>query len=69
MQRNVDTAAGSGYVLMSPTGKILAELKTTGGVSLESYIGQQVGIQGTRYSEKEKRDVIDVSALEHVQLQ
>lgn len=68
VQRNEDSAAGSGYVLLSPTGKVLAELKTTGSVSLETYIGQQVGIQGTRYSEKEKRDTIEVSALEHVQL-
>ena len=53
---------------MSPAGKILADLKTTGSVSLDSYVGQQVGVQGTRFSEKEKRDVIEVSALEPVQL-
>lgn len=68
VQRVDDASPGSGYVLMSPTGKVLAELKTTGSVSLDSYIGQQVGVQGTRYSEQEKRDVIEVSALEQVQL-
>ena len=68
LQRAADPAHGSGYVLMSPAGKILADLKTTGSVSLDSYVGQQVGVQGTRFSEKEKRDVIEVSALEPVQL-
>ena len=28
----------------------------------------QVGVQGTRFSEKEKNDVIEVSTLERVQL-
>ena len=68
MQRIDDPSQGDGYVLMSPTGKVLAELKTTGSVSLDSYIGKQVGVQGTRYSEQEKRDIIEVSALEQVQL-
>lgn len=68
VQRLEDASQGSGFVLMSPTGKVLADLKTTGGVSLDSYIGKQVGVQGTRYSEQEKRDVIEVSALEQVQL-
>jgi len=68
VRRVDDPSQGSGYVLMSPTGKVLADLKTTGGVSLDSYIGQQVGVQGTRYSEQEKRDVIEVSGLEQVQL-
>ena len=63
-----DSAQGSGYVLMSPAGKVLADLKTTGNVSLDAYLGQQVGVQGTRFSEQEKRDVIEVSALEQVQL-
>ncbi len=68
VQRAADAAEGSGYVLMSPAGKVLADLKTTGSVSLDAYLGQQVGVQGTRFSEQEKRDVIEVSALEHVQL-
>ena len=68
VQRVEDASQGSGFVLMSPTGKVLADLKTTGDVSLDSYIGKQVGVQGTRFSEQEKRDVIEVSALEQVQL-
>ena len=68
LQRAADPAQGSGYVLMSPAGKVLADLKASGSVSLDSYVGQQVGVQGTRFSEQEKRDVIEVSALEPVQL-
>lgn len=68
VQRAADSAQGSGYVLMSPSGKVLADLKTIGSVSLVAYLGQQVGLQGTRFSEKEKRDVIEVTALEQVQL-
>jgi len=69
VQRADESAKGSaGYVLMSPSGKVLADLKPAGGVSLDAYLGQQVGVQGTRFSEQEKRDVIEVSALEQVQL-
>ncbi|MCX7387161.1 MAG: SH3 domain-containing protein [Planctomycetales bacterium] len=68
VQRATDATQGSGYVLMSPAGKVLANLKTTGNVSLDAYLGQQVGVQGTRLSEKEKRDIIEVSAVEQVQL-
>lgn len=68
VQRATESAQGSGYVLMSPAGKVLADLKSTGSVSLDAYLGQQVGVQGTRFSEQEKRDVIEVTALEQVQL-
>jgi hypothetical protein len=68
VQRSTDSADGSAYVLMSPTGKVLAELKPTANVSLDNYVGQQVGVQGTRFSEQEKRDVIEVSSLEPVKL-
>jgi hypothetical protein len=59
---------GAGYVLMAPSGKILADLKPTGNVRLEDFVGQQVGVQGSRWSEKEKRDIIEVSALESVRI-
>lgn len=59
---------GSGYVLMAPSGKILADLKETGGVRLEDFVGQQVGVQGSRWSEQEKRDIIEVSAVESVRI-
>ncbi|HQX53587.1 MAG TPA: SH3 domain-containing protein [Planctomycetaceae bacterium] len=61
-------AQGSGYILASPSGKVLAELKPKGNVSLDAWVGQQVGVQGTRFSEEEKNDVIEVSALARVQL-
>ncbi len=61
-------AGGSGYVLMAPSGRILADLKPTGNVRLEDFVGQQVGVQGSRWSEKEKRDIIEVSALESVRI-
>ncbi len=63
-----DADGGTGYVLMAPGGKILADLKPTGNVNLDRFIGQQVGVQGSRWSEKEKRDVIEVSNLETVRL-
>ena len=59
---------GNAYVLMAPSGKILADLKPIGNVSLEEFVGQQVGVQGSRWSEKEKRDIIEVSALEAVRI-
>ncbi|MFN9721507.1 MAG: hypothetical protein ACK58L_22640, partial [Planctomycetota bacterium] len=66
VQRVAD--GGSGYVLMAPSGRILADLKAAGNVDLDRFVGQQVGIQGSRWSEKEKRDVIEVSNLEAVRL-
>jgi hypothetical protein len=69
VQKVADAAAGSsGYVLAAPSGKILADLKPTGNVNLDAFVGQQVGVQGSRWSEKEKRDVIEVSNLEAVRL-
>ena len=68
VQRAPDSSQGGGYILTSPSGKLLAELKPTVGVSLDAWVGQQVGVQGTRFSEKEKNDVIEVSTLERVQL-
>jgi hypothetical protein len=67
VQRSGD-GADAGYVLMAPSGKILADLTPTGNVQLERFVGQQVGVQGERWSEQEKRDVIKVSALEPVRL-
>jgi hypothetical protein len=68
VQKATDPASSSGYVLMAPSGKILADLKPTGNVRLEEFVGQQVGVQGSRWSEKEKRDIIEVSALEAVRI-
>lgn len=68
VQKSGDGEAGAGYVLMAPSGKILADLKPTGNVRLEDFVGQQVGVQGSRWSEKEKRDIIEVSACESVRI-
>ncbi len=64
----VQKAEGEGYVLMTPSGKILADLKPMGNVQLQAFVGQQVGVQGNRWSEKEKRDIIEVTALETVRI-
>jgi hypothetical protein len=68
IQRSADSGQGSGFVLMAPSGRVLADLKPTGNVRLDEFVGQQVGVQGSRWSEKEKRDVIEVSALEVVRI-
>lgn len=64
----VSSDGQASYVLMSPTGKILADLKPSGSIQLEQFVGRQVGVQGSRWSEQEKRDVIEVSAMEMVRL-
>jgi len=56
------------FVLMSSSGRVLADLKPIAGVRLEHHLGQQVGVQGSRWSEKDKRDIIEVNALERVRL-
>lgn len=69
IQKVAEASPGtSGYVLAAPSGKILADLKPTGNINLDAFVGQQVGVQGSRWSEKEKRDVIEVSNLETVRL-
>jgi hypothetical protein len=56
------------WILMSPSGKALADLKTSGRISLDQFVGSQVGVQGSRWSQKERRDVIDVTGVEYVRL-
>jgi hypothetical protein len=69
IQKVAEASPGtSGYVLAAPSGKILADLKPTRNINLDAFVGQQVGVQGSRWSEKEKRDVIEVSNLETVRL-
>jgi len=58
----------SGWVLASPSGKLLADLKPAGGVQLERFAGREVGVLGMRWSQKDQRDVIEVRGLEPVQL-
>lgn len=56
------------WVLMAPSGQILADLKTSGRLRLEQFAGQQVGVQGSRWSQKDRRDIIEVTAVEPVRL-
>lgn len=57
-----------GWVLASPSGRLLADLKPAAGVQLERFAGREVGVLGMRWSQKEQRDVIEVRGLEPVQL-
>ncbi len=58
---------GSGYLLLSTEGKVLAHLKPNGGVDLDKHIGHAVGVKGNRYFDKTlKSDRIDVTGLESV---
>ncbi|MEQ9408032.1 MAG: hypothetical protein RIK87_09915 [Fuerstiella sp.] len=57
------------YVLMSPSGKILAHVVPDKGVDLESHVGKSVGLQGARYFDESIRtDRIEVSGLELVRI-
>ncbi|MGV2338339.1 MAG UNVERIFIED_CONTAM: hypothetical protein LVR18_31200 [Planctomycetaceae bacterium] len=56
------------WILMSPSGQALADLKTSGRISLDQFVGSQVGVQGSRWSQKDRRDVIDVTGVEYVRL-
>jgi uncharacterized protein YgiM (DUF1202 family) len=58
---------GSGYLLLSNEGKVLAHLKPNGNVNLEEHIGRPVGLKGNRYFDQSiKSDRIDVTGLESV---
>lgn len=60
---------GSGYLLLSNEGKVLAHLKPNGNVNLEDHIGRAVGVKGNRYFDKSiKSDRIDVTGLEAVSI-
>lgn len=64
-----DSSSGEGYILATPTGKVLAHLQPDGNVDLEQHVGQSVGLQGKRYFDSEvKRDRIEVSGLESIRL-
>jgi hypothetical protein len=66
----VQRAAGqaAAWVLMTPSGKVLADLKPSPRVAMDQFLGRQVGVQGSRWSQKDRRDVIEVTAVEPVRL-
>ena len=57
------------WVLLDPTGKILAYLDGVGNVDLSQHVGYAMGLQGARFhSEKLKADYIRVRGLVPVRL-
>lgn len=69
VQRSSIPKDGSEFVLVSPTGKILAHLSSDGNVNLEEYVGKAVGLHGKRsYNTEIKSDTIEVSGLEPVRI-
>lgn len=66
----VQCAAGqaAAWVLMTPSGKVLADLKPSPRVAMDQFLGRQVGVQGSRWSQKDRRDIIEVTAVEPVRL-
>ncbi|MCA9058834.1 MAG: hypothetical protein KDA85_10050 [Planctomycetaceae bacterium] len=70
IQRAPGEAESGDYVLMTPSGRVLAHVKGTGDVSLEEYVGHSVGVHGRRYFKSDiNSDYIEISGLETVKLQ
>jgi hypothetical protein len=58
------------YVLMSPSGRLLAFLEPGPGMNLEPYVGQPIGVIGQRgFDARLQTDRIVVRRLQRVQLQ
>lgn len=69
VQRTAGTDGTDQFVLTSPTGKVLAHLKARENVSFQPYVGQQVGLHGSRsYRDELQSDLIEVSGLETVRI-
>lgn len=60
--------ANGGFVLSDARGNVLAELRAANAAELSEYTGQQVGVMGTRWSQEDRRDIIDVSGVRRVRL-
>ena len=68
IQRGTGTAKES-FVLTSSSGKVLAHLTSTDAVSLEEFVGNAVGLHGTRrFEEETQQDAIKVSGVEAVRI-
>jgi hypothetical protein len=60
---------GPRYVLLAPTGRVLAHLVPAPGVSLEGWVGRAAGVSGSRVAHPElKSDLITVNRLTPVRL-
>lgn len=63
------TPGGPSHVLLHPRGRILAYLRGTEGVDLDSWLGRQAGVAGPRRPEPSLQgDLIDVESVVPVQL-
>lgn len=61
--------ASAEFVLTTPSGRVLAHLQPDEGVDLESYVGKEVGLHGSRwYKDEIQSDYIEVSGLESVRI-
>ncbi|MCA9062095.1 MAG: hypothetical protein KDA96_03525 [Planctomycetaceae bacterium] len=70
IQKTPGSEGADHYVLMTPSGRVLAHVTGTGDVSLEDYVGKQVGVHGRRFFKREiNSDYIEISGLETVRLQ
>ncbi|MEZ6132500.1 MAG: hypothetical protein R3C59_27870 [Planctomycetaceae bacterium] len=68
LQRDVSNGEDR-YVLISPTGKVLAQVQPEGELNLEQHIGQSVGVRGSRHFDSQAQtDRIHATSLEPVQL-
>ncbi len=69
VQRATSGKPDAPFLLMTPAGRILAYLKPDKGVNLEPYVGQAVGLHGSRWFEEEiQSDYIEVNGLEVVRI-
>ncbi|MCA9035114.1 MAG: hypothetical protein KDA91_08290 [Planctomycetaceae bacterium] len=69
VQRSTSKVPGAPYVLMTPQGRLIAYLTPKTGISLESFVGQSVGLQGSRsYKADLNSDHIEVTGAEPVRI-
>ena len=69
VQRATSGKSDASFVLMTPAGRILAYLKPDKNVELEPFVGQAVGLHGSRWFEEDiQSDYIEVSGLEAVRI-
>ncbi len=69
IQRTTARGTDESFVLAAPSGRVLAQLKPSASVRLQDFVGQSVGLHGSRaYDEQLKTDLIEVSSLELVRI-
>lgn len=69
IQRTAANGTDESFVLAAPSGRVLAKLQPSPSVRLQDFVGQSVGLHGSRaYDEELKTDLIEVSSLELVRI-